>query len=65
MGEALDWVSRILSVVVVMVGPGLLGQWLDKKFELNFLATIGFIGGLVCGIAYLLWLVKRAGSRKQ
>jgi len=64
MGEALDWVSRIFSVVIVMVGPGLLGQWLDHKFGLHFLATVGFVGGLLMGMAYLIWLVGKLGKPK-
>lgn len=65
MGEALDWVSRILSAVAVMVGPGLLGQWLDHKLGWHYLALVGFAGGLVAGMAYLIWLVGQVRPPKR
>jgi uncharacterized protein YqgC (DUF456 family) len=52
------WVSRILAVVMVMVLPGLAGQWLDKRWGTGFLGIVGFALGLVSGIAYLLIMTK-------
>lgn len=52
--EAMEWVSRIFAVAVVMVLPGLAGQWLDKRWGTGFLALVGFAVGLTSGIAYLV-----------
>lgn len=57
--RATQWISRTLSVVVVMIAPGILGSILDKKFQTSFLALLGFAFGLVAGTAGLLVLAKR------
>lgn len=56
------WVSRILAVTAVMVLPGLAGQWLDKRWQTGFLGLIGFLLGLVFGMAYLLIMTKLPAS---
>ena len=50
----MEWVSRITSVVVVMVLPGLAGHWLDAWLGTSFLALLGFGFGLVAGMWHLL-----------
>ncbi|MEX0866004.1 MAG: AtpZ/AtpI family protein [Pirellulales bacterium] len=57
-GRAAEWVSRVLTVVILMVGPGLLGNWLDEKLGTSFLVLLGFVFGLIAGIYYLLVLTK-------
>jgi ABC-type Mn2+/Zn2+ transport system permease subunit len=57
-GVAFEWVGRILVVVVVMVVPGLVGQYLDDRFGTGFLALVGFGGGLCLGIYSLLIMTK-------
>lgn len=57
--EAMTWVSRVLAVAAMMVLPGLGGQWLDKRWGTGFLGAVGFIFGLVSGMAYLLAMTKR------
>ncbi len=59
---ALDWVSRVLAICVVMVLPGLGGDWLDRKFGTSFWALIGFAFGFVSGFTALILLVKRDGG---
>lgn len=69
--EAMEWVSRIFAVAVVMVLPGLAGQWLDKRWGTSFLALVGFGFGLTSGIIYLVKITsvplggkKNNGSKK-
>lgn len=54
MAVAMEWVTRITTVAVVMVVPGLLGYWIDHKIGTRFLAPIGFVMGVCGGVWYLL-----------
>jgi hypothetical protein len=53
---ALEWVSRITAVALMMVLPGLLGYWLDRRFETRFLTPVGFVFGVVVAVWSLLLL---------
>lgn len=57
-GAGFDWASRVLTVVVVMVGPGLAGDWLDQKWGTAFMGPLGFIVGVPLGIYYLVQVTK-------
>ncbi len=59
---ALDWVSRVLAICVVMVLPGIGGDWLDQRFGTSFWALIGFAFGFASGFTALILLVKRDGG---
>jgi hypothetical protein len=59
----MEWVSRILAVVVVMIGPGLLGHWLDRRWGTEFLTLLGFALGLSVGTAYLLVIARSKAGR--
>jgi hypothetical protein len=63
MALAMEWVSRILAVVVVMIAPGLLGGWLDKRLGTGFLTLLGFALGLTAGTAYLLVVTRSKRPR--
>jgi hypothetical protein len=63
MTVAMEWVSRILAVVVVMIGPGLLGIWLDHRWGTGFLTLLGFALGLTGGTAYLLVVSRSRTTR--
>jgi hypothetical protein len=54
----MTWVSRIAAVGMMMVLPGLGGQWLDKRLGSGFLGLIGFALGVVGGIAYLMAITR-------
>jgi len=60
MSEALTWVSRVLSVGVIMGGCGWLGNLLDSWIGTSFLTIVGFLIGMTIGLAGLIGLVLRA-----
>ena len=64
-GEALDWVGRIFAVTMVMVSPGLGGQWLDRRLGTGFLAMVGFALGVSLGIWYLIVATRRPDQKQS
>ena len=65
MALALEWVSRILVVTVEMVGPGLLGQWLDDRWGVSFLGLLGFAIGIPLGLVHLLVMTRQQNSASR
>lgn len=63
--SALQWVSRIFAVVMLMCLPGLAGQWLDRRFGTNFLGAVGFVGGLVLGMWSLIVMANASSDRRR
>jgi hypothetical protein len=63
MAEALDWVGRVMAVGLVMLLPGLGGQWLDQWLGSSVLVLIGFAVGLTAGVAYLIWMTQTLNRR--
>ena len=60
---AMEWVSRIITVALEMVLPGLAGGWLDKRWGTNFLALVGFAIGVSMGIWHLIVMTSPRGDR--
>ena len=56
MSVAMEWVSRVMSMTIAMVGPVVLGVWLDKKFGTQWITPVLAVSGLAVGITYLLVL---------
>jgi hypothetical protein len=56
---AIDWVSRVLAVLLVMVVPGLLGSWLDRQLATRWFTAAGFLLGMFAGMVGLVVLVLR------
>lgn len=65
MAAAMQWVSRIFAAAILMVLPGLAGQWLDEKLGSRFLVLLGFGGGLVSGMLYLIGQTRQAELRRK
>ena len=63
--EAMNALSRTLAVGVVMLAPGLLGYLGDEYFGTTFLTAIGFIFGLIVGIAVLLAQAKLSEAHRR
>lgn len=58
MAEATNWISRITTVTLEMILPGLAGLWLDKRLGTGFLALLGFALGVALGIRHLIAMTK-------
>ena len=58
MAEGMNWVSKITTVALEMVLPGLAGVWLDSQLETRFLTVIGFTLGVPLGIWHLIAMTK-------
>lgn len=57
-GLAFEWVGRILAVVIEMVVPGLVGQYLDNRWGTRFLVLFGFCGGLSLALWHLVIMTR-------
>ena len=58
MAEATNWVSKITTVALEMVLPGLAGLWLDNLLETRVLSLLGFALGVPLGIWHLIAMTK-------
>jgi hypothetical protein len=59
MSEGVAWTSRITTVSLEMVIPGLIGYWLDGRFGTGFvLSLVGFALGLILGVWHLVQMSK-------
>ena len=58
MALAMQWVARITAAGLMMVLPGLAGQWCDGWFGTGFLALGGFAVGIAVSIVYLVAITK-------
>ncbi|MGI9428434.1 MAG: AtpZ/AtpI family protein [Bythopirellula sp.] len=58
--KAAAWVSRIITISIEMVVPGLLGYWLDGKLGTKFVFMLaGFVFGVTFAIKHLLKLTQQ------
>lgn len=64
MSEAFNWVGRVMAVAVEMVLPGVAGYWLDGVWKTGFLAPVGFVLGLVMGMAHLIVMAQASARSK-
>lgn len=55
----MEWVARITAAGLMMVLPGLGGQWVDQRIGTGFLTLVGFAMGIACGLAYLLAITRK------
>lgn len=58
---AMEWVSRITTISLEMVLPGLLGAWVDQRWNtLPVFLVLGVILGMTTGILHLVRLTASA-----
>ena len=63
--KAYHWASRIMTVALEMVVPGLLGLMLDHYLGTKAVfCLLGFAGGLTLGIWHLLKLTATSESNE-
>lgn len=61
---AMQWVARIFAAALMMSLPGFGGLKLDRLWGTAFIGPVGFVVGLIGGMAYLL-AVTRSEARKK
>ncbi len=55
---AAEWSSRIMSIALEMVLPGVAGMWLDRRLGTKFVFTLGGFGlGMFAALWHLTHLV--------
>jgi len=60
MAVALGWTSRVITISLEMVAPGLFGVWLDRKLGTKVVFTIvGFALGFTLAMVHLLRISKQ------
>jgi hypothetical protein len=64
MALAMIWVSRIFAISAEMILPGLLGQWLAKRWGYPSLVLLGFALGISFGLWHLI-LITRGAERAR
>jgi F0F1-type ATP synthase assembly protein I len=58
------WSSRITTVSLEMVLPGLLGLWIDSKLGTKLLfGLVGFAFGMVAGIRHLITMTNSSSNK--
>ena len=58
--KAAAWASRIMTISLEMVVPGLIGYWLDTKLGTKFILMLaGFVLGFTAAIKHLLHLTTK------
>ena len=60
MAAAMEWVSKITTVSLEMVLPGVAGGWADNYFQTKWIAPMGFILGFAVGLYHLLRMTRTA-----
>ncbi len=61
MAKAYQWLSRIFTVALEMVVPGLVGYWLDQRLGTRVVFTLlGFAFGVPWAIWHLLRMTSAA-----
>jgi F0F1-type ATP synthase assembly protein I len=63
---AMEWISRLTTIAVEMVIPGLIGYWIDPKLGTKPVCLIlGTIAGFSLGIWHLVQLANAAQRPKD
>ena len=65
MAVAMEWVSRITTVALEMVAPGVAGWLIDRWLGTRFLAIVGFGLGLFGGMYHLIVMANGATARRK
>ncbi len=57
--QSMQWLSRTIAIVIVMVSPGLIGMFFDKRLGTQFLTPAGFVIGTVLATVSLLVIAQK------
>ncbi len=58
MARGMEMVARVMAAAMMMVLPGLGGQWLDRQLGTNWLVLVGFVFGISVSIYYLIVITR-------
>lgn len=61
---AMEWVARVTTISLEMFIPGLIGQWLDKRWGTQWLTLVGFVFGFTAGMWHLLLIARQAEQKR-
>ncbi len=62
---ASEWFARTIAIVVVMIAPGVLGAWLDKRLGTSLIAIFGFVIGMLIATGMLLLYTRIKPNEKS
>jgi hypothetical protein len=57
-----EWFSRGVAVSLLILVPGLIGGWADSQFGTGWMTPLGFLVGMLAGLAGLIGLLNRRPS---
>ena len=57
--QAMQWLSRTLAIILLMIAPGFAGRGLDRRIGTQFLTPMGFVLGTVMATVMLLILAQK------
>ena len=55
----MQWLSRTIAVVIIMVGPGLIGAALDRRWKSSLCTPAGFLLGMALATTALVVLAQK------
>ena len=58
MARGMEMVARVMAAAMMMVLPGLGGQWLDRQLGTGWLVLLGFTFGISVSIYYLIVITR-------
>jgi len=58
--RGMEMVARVMAASLMMVLPGLGGQWLDRQLGSSWLVLAGFAFGISVSIYYLIVITRPA-----
>jgi hypothetical protein len=58
-GAAMQWVGRIFAAGLMMVLPGLAGEWIDGSLGTSFFVLLGFVVGISTSLYYLILVTRQ------
>ena len=65
MARGMEMVARVMAAAMMMVLPGLGGQWLDQRLGTSWLALAGFAFGITVSIYYLIVATRPAANSRD
>ncbi len=66
MARGMEWVTRIMTISLEMVLPGLAGYWLDQKLHtVALFMLVGFALGCTAAVLQLIRLTRSTSAKQE